>query len=550
VKRITLPTAVLMVSCFVAGQSLAAPVVNSVSGSVEHGESVVISGGGFGSKSYGVAPHKYDNFENGTDGAILNTTGYWNVWSDNPTSDRPQFSNEQTRHAHSLLAGKFIEYTLQDIAYTPDLNFDGRRIYMDLWMRFQWASLDKQHQNKLFKIQSMVNDNGGSNPGAYPIMNFYAWRYNGGGTWCYIPLSNEEGSVIQKNMTCPGPTPAWYHWQIELLNNDIGSANGEYRVWRNGSLLAEAYNLEIRLPGDNHFNCFWLGRYLGNHGGTLSNTLFYDEVYLDDSWARVEIGNEATWSACTHRETQIPSAWSDGSVTITVNQGTFTDGAGAYLYVTDSAGVVNAAGYPVTIGQVTPTLTVTNGSGSGEYDQGQAVAISADAPPTGKLFAWWIGDIAFVADRMQPSTTVTMPAGDVSVTATYAWGYELTVNSGSGDGLYLYGAVVDIQADPAPTNMSFAEWTGDVGGVADIYGATTTVTMPSSAVELTAAYESVIPGDLDGDGFVGQGDLDIILAGWGDAPPVDPRADPSGDGAVGQADLDIVLDDWGQAIPQ
>ena len=52
-------------------------------------------------------------------------------------------------------------------------------------------------------------------------------------------------------------------------------------------------------------------------------------------------------------------------------------------------------------------------------------------------------------------------------------------------------------------------------------------------------------GDLNGDGYVGQTDLDIVLADWGHSPPTDPRADPSGDGFVGQVDLSVVLDWWG-----
>lgn len=57
---------------------------------------------------------------------------------------------------------------------------------------------------------------------------------------------------------------------------------------------------------------------------------------------------------------------------------------------------------------------------------------------------------------------------------------------------------------------------------------------------------TVFDGDLDGDGFVGQDDLDVVLGAWGTAPPSDPRADPSGDGFVGQDDLDAVLTDWGK----
>ena len=63
-------------------------------------------------------------------------------------------------------------------------------------------------------------------------------------------------------------------------------------------------------------------------------------------------------------------------------------------------------------------------------------------------------------------------------------------------------------------------------------------------------------GDLDGDGYVGQIDLDIVLGDWGHSPPTDARADPSGDGFVGQIDLSFVLDWWGtgallsQPIPE
>ena len=55
-------------------------------------------------------------------------------------------------------------------------------------------------------------------------------------------------------------------------------------------------------------------------------------------------------------------------------------------------------------------------------------------------------------------------------------------------------------------------------------------------------------GDVNGDGFVGALDVDIILLDWPNAPPNDPRADPSGDGAVGQDDLDMVQADWGQGV--
>ncbi len=74
----------------------------------------------------------------------------------------------------------------------------------------------------------------------------------------------------------------------------------------------------------------------------------------------------------------------------------------------------------------------------------------------------------------------------------------------------------------------------------------------SLLVDGTISVESTsLPGDLDHDGFVGLGDLDIILNNWNLS--VTPRsghpADPNGDGFVGLADLDIVLNNWNSGTP-
>ena len=65
------------------------------------------------------------------------------------------------------------------------------------------------------------------------------------------------------------------------------------------------------------------------------------------------------------------------------------------------------------------------------------------------------------------------------------------------------------------------------------------------------AEAPTIPGDLNGDGFVGSGDLDIVRANWGQSVTAGDlgRGDASGDGNVGSADLDIVRANWGQIAP-
>lgn len=66
----------------------------------------------------------------------------------------------------------------------------------------------------------------------------------------------------------------------------------------------------------------------------------------------------------------------------------------------------------------------------------------------------------------------------------------------------------------------------------------------------TFVEPAAIQGDLDGDGFVGINDLNIVLGNWNqNVPPADLLADPSGDGFVGVEDLNTVLGNWNAGIP-
>ena len=65
----------------------------------------------------------------------------------------------------------------------------------------------------------------------------------------------------------------------------------------------------------------------------------------------------------------------------------------------------------------------------------------------------------------------------------------------------------------------------------------------------------VLAGDLNGDGSVNSGDLDIVRANWGHSVSGPENGDATGDGVVNSADLDIVRSEWGRtaaasAIPE
>ena len=154
-------------------------------------------------------------------------------------------------------------------------------------------------------------------------------------------------------------------------------------------------------------------------------------------------------------------------------------------------------------------LTVVSGTGTGVYNQSQVVPISADPAATGMQFSQWTGDITGIADINAADTTLTIPAGSVHVTATYAdINYVLTVVSGAGGGSYTYSQAAAIIADAPLTSQQFDAWVGDVIHVADTASASTTITMFADST-VTATYQqaynlTVVSGSGDGQYVAGQ----------------------------------------------
>ncbi len=82
------------------------------------------------------------------------------------------------------------------------------------------------------------------------------------------------------------------------------------------------------------------------------------------------------------------------------------------------------------------TVSVSGGSGSGSYTPGTVVTISAFAAGDGRVFDRWTTASTGVGflDATSPTTTFTMPAGNVTVTATYKTALSASTGTGSSGG--------------------------------------------------------------------------------------------------------------------
>ena len=153
-------------------------------------------------------------------------------------------------------------------------------------------------------------------------------------------------------------------------------------------------------------------------------------------------------------------------------------------------------------------LTVSNGylgssgtSTSGYYAAGSTVTIRASSPGSYYSFSYWSSSNGgSFSSQYSTTTTFTMPSNNVTVTANYSYNppkyYTLNITDGyigtsgtSTSGSYTAGSTVTVRANP-PVDHHFTSWSSHGGGTfADSLSSTTTFTMPSEDVLISANWE-------------------------------------------------------------
>ena len=153
------------------------------------------------------------------------------------------------------------------------------------------------------------------------------------------------------------------------------------------------------------------------------------------------------------------------------------------------------------------------------YEDGTVVDLVA-TPDAGYRFVGWTGGPDIIADVSAATTTITMNR-DCAIMANFAEipetpeivQYSLTTSSTSGgsvnvpgEGTFTYDAdrVLDLVAR-ADSGYRFVNWTGDVTAIANVNGASTTITM-NDDYSIVANFEK-IP--------VGQVTLTVSSSTWG-----------------------------------
>ena len=128
-----------------------------------------------------------------------------------------------------------------------------------------------------------------------------------------------------------------------------------------------------------------------------------------------------------------------------------------------------------------------------------------------------------------PLSALGNPTGDISIVAFINNGdHNYASNQFAGDGIQLANLGGD----------------GSGGQPGDLAGIDLSAIAGNQFVTITQSG-GTLDGDLNGDGFVGIEDLDLLLANWGDALVGSP-IDADGSGTIDAGDLAIVQANWGQ----
>ncbi|MDH4269588.1 MAG: S8 family serine peptidase, partial [Dehalococcoidia bacterium] len=206
-------------------------------------------------------------------------------------------------------------------------------------------------------------------------------------------------------------------------------------------------------------------------GGSVTNpgegTFTYDEGTVVNLMAKAEQGYRfVNWTGDVGTIANVNAA----STTITVDD--------------DYAITANfMKTYTLTVASTAGGSVTNPGKGAFTYDNGTVVNLKAEAQQ-GYRFVNWTGDVDGIADVAAAATTVTMN-DDYSISANFIARYDLTIDSTAGgsvtspgEGTFTRdaGTVVSLVATPA-SGYRFVNWTGNVGTIANVNAASTTITM-------------------------------------------------------------------------
>lgn len=306
--------------------AFADPIITGKSGVLNHGSSVTITGSGFGTKNP-AKPLIWADFETGL---APTTLGIKTAWDN---SDGMAWSTDCPAGGCAKAADGNGAWTLG-----VDFNYwttEGQRSYIFRRQRTNFTITTESQNWKFWRMW----------PSEGMPPDIYASPSNGR---VYVEGIGQESGFWG---TFPANTTEWVTQELIVKASTMNTKNGSLTIRYNGQDMATGTLLtRSSAAPDAMIRNYALHGVAANKdtwspAWSTNNRIWADDIYVDTSWSRVVVCEAAVFANCRKLAIQIPSAWSDTSITITGNRGGLSSSDFAYLYVFDSNGAVNAAGH-------------------------------------------------------------------------------------------------------------------------------------------------------------------------------------------------------------
>lgn len=345
---------VIVAPVMLATNSFAAPVINNVTGSLTNGQTLTISGTGFGVKAVTKPVYwdtvdnvsLYNNLANGAtiptkegswvDRTAINSSSPWqyNSSQDMGTSNGVfALTTTEGRNGSKGYKSKGSSGTATKQATLEGLNFTPTgKVYMSWWWKPSsdpgagvWSGNMGKYM-RFAKASDQANYTSSWSTHGFMVYvgstGYCSSTPNGGfdATWL------DFGKVNDWNFH-----EAW----IDSTNRTMSlKINGKSVVNGGSWSQCAAFN----------FDQVWKVGWDGGGTAPLAITTWMDDVYVDNTFSRVMICDNANYSNVTKCEMQPPiNIWNDNQIQVTVNQGSFANNSTGYLYVVDSNGNVSTS---------------------------------------------------------------------------------------------------------------------------------------------------------------------------------------------------------------
>lgn len=382
------------------------PRIDSLSGSLVHHSQVLIQGEGFGVKNP-AAPLRWFDLEDGTLNVRVGDSGCSPGGQGLHSMGTPPVYAELSGPVARGKSRKAAYHDFSASVYNRSLgvcNVASQKLYSSTWTYFHDKSGRPSRNFKRMNSNAALVPYG--NPivpqvrvDTYPSTNS-GHIYSSGcsspppAPTPAAPWDCADNNSYENEYFGPLLSEQWERLE-RYIDDANGSADGVMRLWRNGELLEDINGRVVPPPslccyshhGMIKFNDYfaldylnscptpgascagvnhdtrrcttagspYLNHYLECLNGTwvdLGTTapsnppaadVYTDDIYVDNTLARVEICPGPQWNGRGRCEIQLPVEWASEQITVQLNQGALPSGSDSYLFVIADSGAVSNA---------------------------------------------------------------------------------------------------------------------------------------------------------------------------------------------------------------